>query len=179
MDGRAATAPVYTFYDLQFEPDRPVPVLSFTAPKWPVEAKQANIQLWCKFEKTSPDKVTTVAGLRQDRIQLDGVNFELETGRPEQPGEPYRVTVIERHPPESGLDRVKVEMTPPPAMVIHRFNADAAVVRHTFFYEEISDAQISRHKVLLTTRKRLIDQAVTVDPPLEVTVPRMAVSVGR
>ncbi len=43
----------YVFYDASFQPDQPVPVLSWTAESWPEQANQARIEFWCKYLPTS------------------------------------------------------------------------------------------------------------------------------
>lgn len=45
----AENAQPYVFYDTNFEPDKPVPVLKWTASDWPKEATEARVRFWCKF----------------------------------------------------------------------------------------------------------------------------------
>ena len=45
----ARNAQSYVFYDENFEPNTPVPVLNWTALNWPPEATEARIRFWCKF----------------------------------------------------------------------------------------------------------------------------------
>jgi hypothetical protein len=52
-------------------------------------------------------------------------------------------------------------------------------VRHIFFYDDVAAGQIGEYRVLLTTRKRLADQAIAPDEPLVVTIPRVAAAVER
>jgi Mg-chelatase subunit ChlD len=172
---------VYPFYDLSFEPERPVPVLSCLAPNWPVEAKQAEIHVWCKFTKTAPDKVIVLAQLPGEPVRLDGVpdvTLEVELKRSSQPEDPWQVHVVERHPADSDLYSLKVDMEPVPNKVIHRFNSEAGTVRHTFFCNA-STATIDSYRVCLTTRKRLVQKAVAPPQPFLVTVPRLTLPAER
>ena len=48
--GAPSEAESYVFYDESFLPDTPVPVLrGYGAPRWPRQAEEAEIKLWCKF----------------------------------------------------------------------------------------------------------------------------------
>jgi hypothetical protein len=182
MPKGGAAAPLYTFYDLSFQPERPVPVLSCVALTWPEEAKEAQCQLWFKPKKTEPDKVISLGGLQSGQLTIDGlpgVTIEAETKRGTKPGDPYRVIVTEQHPVGSDLYSLKVEMDHPPPKILHRFNPEIGVIHHEFFYEDTAAGEIRNYSVRLTTRKRLEDQAVTLPQPLVVTIPRIALPLDR
>lgn len=172
---------VYPFYDLSFEPERPVPVLSCLAPNWPVEAKQAEISVWCKFTKTAPDKVIALAQLPGEPIRLDSVpdvTLEVDLKLGSRPEDPWQVNVVERHPAGADLVSLKVNLEPLPNKAIHRFNPEAGTVRHTFFCNA-STATLDTYRVCLTTRKRLVEKAVAPLKPFVVTVPRLTLPVER
>ncbi len=172
---------VYPFYDLSFEPERPVPVLSCLASNWPVEAKQAEISVWCKFTKTTPDKIIALAQLPGEPIRLDSVpdvTLEVELKRGSRPEDPWQVNVVERHPVGPDLVSLKVDLEPFPNKIIHRFNPAAGTVRHTFFCNA-SAATIDTYSVRLTARKRLFEKAVAPPQPFVVTVPRLTIPVER
>ena len=164
----------YAFYDMDFMPDCPVPVLTCLAPQWPASAHEAELQVWCKLHKTPPDSDLTVSGLRRRPPVLEaapGVAFEVDTIPGRRAGEPLRVVVTERHPAGSDLYSVKVEMQPSPDKVVHHYMAAANAIRHTFYYENASAAQAEEYRVLLTARQKLVDGAITPPRPLKVTVP--------
>ena len=126
----------YAFYDMDFLPDCPVPVLTCLAPNWPQSAKEAEIQLWCKLHKTPPDRDLTIGEFRRDKPVLEaapGVTFEMDTAGGQRSDDPLQVIVVERHPAGSDLYSVKVEMQPSPERVVHRYNVSTGVIRHTFF----------------------------------------------
>ena len=42
----------YVFYDVNYEPRKPVPELAWRATNWPRDAKRAKLRFWCKYEPT-------------------------------------------------------------------------------------------------------------------------------
>jgi Mg-chelatase subunit ChlD len=170
----AATAGVmeYAFYDMRFLSGCPVPVLTCLAPQWPEAAKEAEIQVWCKLQQTPPEVKLPVSSFRQRKPRLDEapqVSFEIETEGGS--GKPLRVVVTERHPAGSNLYSVKVEMQPAPGRIVRRYIGSVGVIRHSFFYDNATAAEVENYDVLLTARKRLEDGAITPPRPLKVTVP--------
>jgi hypothetical protein len=174
--------PAYSFYDLTFEADRPVPVLSCLAPDWPENAAAAAIRVWFKMSRTEPDHAVPLERFAEQAVVLKSapdVRFSLELQRREKPEDPHQVILIERHPPGSGLDAAKVEMWPPPERTVHRYSFETATVRHTFVYGAAAGGQMRDARVLVTSRQRLTEGAVAPAEPLEVTIPRAAVPLGR
>jgi hypothetical protein len=172
----------YSFYDLAFESDRPVPVLSCLAPVWPDNAASAEVRLWFKRSKTEPDRAVSLERFTDQAVALEqapDVRFSLELGRREKPEDPHVVILVERHPPGSTLDAVKVEIWPPPERTVHRYSFETATVRHTFVYHASAAAQMRDARVLFTSQQRLTEGAVALAEPLEVTIPRGAVPLGR
>ena len=171
----SAAAPLYVFFDRDFMPASRSPVLSMVAPNWPPEAVSAKIQLWFRMTKTRPDKTISVADFRrQQKIQLEnvpGVVLELETKRGTKPDDPYRLIVTERHPVSAALNTMKVELDPMPKKVVRRYNTETGTVHHIFFLDAAEVARIGTILVLLTSKKRLAERAVTLPEPLGVSLP--------
>lgn len=171
-----ADAAVYNFYDLSYEPGKPVPMLTYLAPKWPAEAKQADIRLWFKLEKTQPDKDLPVAEfLRGKTISVnDGkgeVKFNIAAKRGKTSIDPYRLIVTESHPPGSELGTVKVTMDHTPEKIVHRHDYKNNSVTHTFYYDDSKALDIETYRVQITTLDRLKDEAISASRPLQVIVP--------
>ena len=170
-------APLYVFYDAQFAPECPVPVLECTAPKWPEDAIEAEVRLWCKLTRTPPDEV-----LRLDQWapkKRPGVSLELRQESVEKQ-DLHQVIVVERYPRggEAGAPRslsaLKVEMDPRPLKAVHHYLPEAGIVRHTFTYplEPFRSGRVPPYVVRVTLRDEVLKDAIAVDPPLRVTVPR-------
>jgi hypothetical protein len=171
-----ADLPAYVCYDRTFVSHRPVPVLEFSVPNWPSETKDAEIRLWCKFEKTPPDKQASVSELRGKPLQLDGladVSFEVETRRSANASDPYQLIVTETHPQGGDLGLVKVEVDHPPKSIKRHYNDKTGMVVHTFFFDDAAAAEADRYQILFTQAQKLKDGAVATpnDRPLKVKVP--------
>lgn len=174
-EGHPEAARLYSFFEVRFEPDCPVPVFSCLAPGWPPEAKRAQMRICCKLKKTPPDEVLTVAEFREQPPQIGRpgeISFAIETARGQSAREPYRVTITERHPDGQDLYRVKIEMSPAAEQIKRRYNAKTGTVRHTFFYDDSAATEIATYRILLTTRQRLVEGAIILPRPLEVSLTR-------
>ena len=71
----------FVFYDMSFQADRPVPVLRCSAPRWPKQAEEAEIEVWCKFRPTVDEEVT-LGKLKQFHVSdVPDVRFDVKTVR--------------------------------------------------------------------------------------------------
>jgi len=172
---------VYVFYDTYYEPHRPVPVVTCRVPKvpeWPIDAKNAEIRVWCNLTPTKPDRDDTVSELRKTPFRLKdlpGVEFEVDSKLDSASGQ-WQVTVKETHPVDSDLNTVKVQMNPRPDRISHTYSLNRSskrTVRHDFFYRQSSAAKADDYHVLLTTFESLKRDAITPGPerPLRVVIP--------
>ena len=168
----------YVFYDPVFVEDRPVPIVECVAPRWPVDAEEAEISIFCKFRATGPEKtdligVDELAARGNHTVDgLPGVAFSLEKRRGES-GSDYRIVVMERHAAGSKLDSAKVAMYPPPKRTVHRFRHKTAEVHHTFYYDDAAAEgnKIGGYRVIVSPRSGLSENAVTPPKPLVVRIP--------
>jgi hypothetical protein len=185
-------APLYVFYDAQYAPECPVPVLECTAPQWPGDAIEASVRLWCKFTRTKPYQVLRLSELFANKqpgeaVRLEGfapekipgLDLELRQKSDQQKGI-HQVIVTERYPraAEPGAQRplnaLKVEMDPRPREAVHHYIPEAGIVRNTFTYalDGFRAGRTPPYVVRVTLRDEALKDAITVDPPLRVTVPR-------
>ena len=166
--GSAQTESPYILWDAEFVPQRPVPVLRFRANNWPKAATGANVFLFCKFAKTKADGSThRVGGLQQESLQLDGALFEVHTEAPGSPTEsefPRHIVVIGRG---EKVEDWKVEISPMPDMIRHRFVRDKKTVAHKFYYRRLEGAP-EDCQLQFTSRKNLERGAVLLGKPLVV-----------
>jgi hypothetical protein len=171
--GHPGSDAIYSFYDAVYEPDYPVPMLSFTAPNWPAEAATALVRFCGKLQKTPPDVQVSVAEFPREKARIDqrlGGEFTLETEPPPKPGDPYRVIFTEKQPVDRGIYALKVEMLPAAAKTIHHYSPKTGTVRHTFLYPDATAADVAACQLLLTTSEKLVDGAIALPEPLEVTL---------
>jgi hypothetical protein len=168
----------YVFYDPVFVEGRPVPIIECVAPRWPVEAGEAQIRMFCKFQATDPKNTDVIAVdelAARGRYTVDGlsgIGFSLEKRRGES-GRDYRIVVMERHTAGSKLDSAKVVMYPPPKRTVHRFRQKTAEVYHTFYYDDAAAEgnKIGGYRVIISPRSGLSENAISPSKPLVVRIP--------
>jgi hypothetical protein len=173
----AAAAKKYVYYDMAFEPDRPVPVLQYRAPDWPKQAEEAQIELWCKFRPTIEEEVA-LGKLKQFHVSdVPEVRFDVATVRG-QGASGCKIVINEWHPKGADIYRLKLELAAGEAgpVEVHRLfdtqAGDLGLVRHEFYLEgNPSSAEIDGYTVRIVSRKRLQQGAVSLPRPLKVTIP--------
>lgn len=166
----------YNFFDLEFKPGLPVPMLVCRATHWPAEAREAEVQLWFRMKRTPAEANETIpvadfrrrGGVRL--ASIPGVQFDLETRRGEE-GSWCRVIVIERHPPDSTLDQARVEMDGAYSRVIHHYTHQ---VRHTFYFDDTQAAAVDNLTVTIVPRSRIIDRAIALPRPFQIVIPKQS-----
>ena len=168
----------YNFFDLEFKPHLPVPMLVCRANNWPPEASEAKVELWFRMKRTeinSSEAITVGEFRRRGGITLDGIpglRFDLETRDME--GGKCRVIVIERHPPGSSLDQARVEMDGAYSRVVRHYTHQ---VQHTFYFDDTTVSALDPRTVTILPRSRIINRAVTLPRPFQVVVPPRGFSI--
>jgi hypothetical protein len=166
----------YPFYDLNFEDDRPVPVLECTAPRWPEGAKQASINLWFKIaQATPPSRAASIAEIlrSEGQLRLDDVAEAVFSVRvePLADGIGTAAIVSERYPPETTDPwRVKVDMNEPADEVRRVYYPERIMAEHTFLYFNAAQQDVRTYTVELTSRAALEQDAVTLPQPATVSI---------
>jgi hypothetical protein len=167
----------YIFYDANFKPGEPGPLLECVAREWPAGAQQADVSVWCKYAMTKPllqtplDDVADRAPPSQRGFSLGdtGISYRVRRHLPLSDTEPLRVGVVEWHVPGgSDLGALKVELLPPADRVVHRFDAENGVVVHTFYYNPASGVVPS--ELRFTRREDLHGGALRLAAPITVDV---------
>ena len=167
--------PMFHFYDLDFEPDRPVPVLQFRVPVWPAEARQAKVQLWFKVDDDAPPNWSSpIDKVDQKTFSVSGIaglELEVQTQRGTDVSDPFVVNVTESDQAPLEMFGTRLEMTPPPDRIVHRYITEAKRVRHIFIYKDTTDLRTIQPSLRVTTRDRIVRDSVPVEP-LTVTLPQ-------
>jgi hypothetical protein len=170
----------YVFYDTNFAPDQPVPVVACPAVDWR-NWPRARVKFWCKYRATDP---VLAVGLRdasyrtpQNVPSVNGVQLRVDTS--ESRGI-YRVYVAEYHSePVTDIDALRVQLhTHPqykPKFVRHQFDREARLATHSFEFDAsqrkgIEDFEGSR--IVVTKADDIKDAALQIaeDSPIEVSV---------
>ncbi|MBI3464060.1 MAG: hypothetical protein HY000_13540 [Planctomycetes bacterium] len=173
---RGQLTPVFRFYDPPLEDQRPVPVLRCRVPQWGREQrKQAEIQLFCKFTQTTePQQQILVGSAFNNPIPFTPVGklqvWIRKQRLKDQTG--FAVEVVEDYSLVEGneLRQLKVEMFEPPKTSREEIDTASRLIRHTFVYSEITEQEVNRRVVRLTSRRQLEKGALTLSEPLVVDV---------
>jgi len=168
---------VYTFYDVNYEPGTPVPVLKWLAEQWPAAARQAEVRVWCKPVRTPPTwtathQVRAQAPHADHRLPgLEGVTYQVRARRGDAPGEPLTVMVIQRHPQQAPpLAALRVEISPGARQVVHRFDAESRRVIHIFQLEPPENPAAAEFELRFTARRDVQADALQMAEPAVVDI---------
>jgi hypothetical protein len=172
----------FVFYDLSFQPNRPVPVLDLVATHWPRSADRAEIRGWFRFTKTPPDAAVTLADLTpgvERRLELTGLpGSEIRVSlAPTEAADHVQLSVLESHPVTLAdkLPCVRVCVTPACLRAVHIVEPETGRVRHEFTVRVEGGRMPQDVQLLITDRQRVLNGAVSVTAagaqPLAVPVP--------
>jgi len=180
--GDGAVGGPFVFYDLSFQPNRPVPVLDLVAAHWPRAADRAEIRGWFRFTKTPPDVAVPLADLTpgvERRLELTGLpGSDIRvTLAPADVSDHVQVSVLESHPATLAdrLPCVRVCVTPTCLRAVHIVEPETGRVRHEFRVRTEGGRLPPDAQILITDRQRVLSGAVSLtaagEPPLAVPVP--------
>jgi Mg-chelatase subunit ChlD len=178
--GRPDGRPRYVFYDRQFEPGTPVPVVPCTATDWPAEAKRANLAVWCKYGRSEPfqslalsdvedDPATFAAGVPIRNDASGRLRIQLPDGNRDGPAE---IRVIEEHGADSrGLHLLKIMLEGIPLeRVVRRFDDKRGLASHAFLVSQGAARRLRDARVTITARSAAHDGALHIEADRILTV---------
>ena len=166
----------FVFWNADYEPSRPVPVIGPLAVNWPRGAARAEIRLWMRFTTTDPDIEVplTEAAEHPERLKIESLpdmRFKVQVERGVGAQDPDQVVVsVENVRRNEELDVVKVELDPPASVTRIQYSK-AGIVRHTFAFERKGTARLDDSRLQLTARRKLTEGALTLPRELKVRVP--------
>ncbi len=186
-DGTDASVQPYIFYDPEFVPNTPVPVVQWLANDFPAKQKQAQVQVWVRNEL--PELIGEYS-LKQNLVTAirDGATLSLPS-LPDigvdirvRPGDIDRIDVVERHPAGvTARDLLYVTLQTDRAIqrVVRRFDLAQQVVVHMFLLANDQRAvadrlgntrvQVRTHRAFAAGAFHLTEPAlveITTDPGL-------------
>lgn len=177
------TASPVVLYDQQFEPHKPVPVLSWLVRGWPAGSDRARIRFWCKPQATEPTIVLDAKSLLDEAADPDGplANSALEgislTAHPIADGESSGhavLQVIEQHSVKSAaFDPLKITAIlgqDRPGRVTRRIDPDHRLVVHQFAFDGVHVEQLADVRLQITTREDLRQNAWQAERPVQVEI---------
>jgi hypothetical protein len=172
----------FVFYDLSFQPNRPVPVLDLAAENWPRSADRAEIRGWFRFTKTPPDVAAALSDLtpgRERRLELAGLpGVEIRvTLTPAEAADHVKLSVVETQV-ANGAERlpcVRVCVAPGCLRAVHIVEPETGRVRHEFTVRAEGGRVMPDAQLLITDKQRVLNGAVSLtaggDAPLQLPVP--------
>lgn len=190
LDSSGAPAgAAYIFYDAQFAPRKPVPVLQLIASNWPEGAERAAVRVGCGWTDTPPTESVSLRDVLGDpqafrsNRALDGVpgvTYEIRVVKSPRDEAALRISVIEQYTDESlGFPAMKVAVVSEdgtePRRVIRRFDARHHTATHSFIYAREAAKRIEKSdgaQIVFTSRASLLAGALKLadDEPLHVNV---------
>jgi hypothetical protein len=179
VPGRTATPESYPFFDANYEPDTPVPVIHCRCPGWPAEADRAEVRVWCSPQAVADAEVVpfdTVAnrlppsGDGFPLTRVPGVVYQVRVADSSPSAGPRRIRVVQRHEAGIPVTALKLDLLPPPTRRVHQFDANLGVVLHTFEYDPGDAPADSSLALRFQTRDELNDAAWRLDRPMILSV---------
>jgi Mg-chelatase subunit ChlD len=178
----------YWFYDANFEPGQPVPLLKWRANDWPQEARSARLQFWCRFDPTPPLQEFSLQDVLQQPAKyadlrladFPSIGLQVSVSQRTSDAGDYVLNVIQRHDdssPDLGQLRVEFRCGQPyqPIRVTHQFDSVNAMVSHTFIFKSADAVALERSdqsRFVLTARSA--SQAAALHPaggrPIDVDI---------
>ncbi|MEI8319706.1 MAG: hypothetical protein WCH79_17320, partial [Planctomycetia bacterium] len=170
--------PPYVFWDVQWQPSRPVPVVDLVAPEWPANAVAAEIRAWFRFKPTPPGMVIPLADLVPgvervfDIKSMPGSRVRLFL----QPlrGEPeVLLTVAEEHDsiPGNAWPVVRVSVPGSCTKAVHSWQPGTSQVLHSFTLETVQGQLAPNAACLITDRREILKGAVGIEHDLDTAKP--------
>ena len=176
---RPSSLQKYIFYDPEFVPNQPVPVIRATALGWPKEASRARIDFWCKWSTTELSHKIAFSELldpdapRKPDETLDGIP-ELKYQVKRRQGAPAQVDFIETYSSKVvGGTMLKVDILGPfpPSETRHQFDEANRFSTHSFIFDNVSENLLhSSNSIRIVSRRRMLDNALHPDVPLLIDV---------
>lgn len=161
VDAETAIGPAYAFFDANYEPQQPVPMINLVARDWPSQARRARVRVWCQPSSTVSAVPTlppgnelppTTAG-RSSRLAvnaeavssiplgiLPGVTLQTEQREASEQHSLTRLRFILNFADSAQpVDSVKVSLPPQvdaePMRIVRRFDAEQRLAVHSFYYD--------------------------------------------
>ena len=152
----------YVFFDLAFQPLRPVPVIDLKANDWPQQATAAEIRAWFRFGPAEQEVAMPIGEFLPaiertiPLANMPGSSLRVLV-RPIESLTTLRMTVIEDHPPALAplLPLLRVHVGPGCRRAVHLLAPGGSRVRHEFTLSML-DGQLPPDVMLTVTRSETI-----------------------
>jgi hypothetical protein len=160
---------VYVFYDANYEPKMPVPMVNWNASNWPSNATAADVRIWAKYDPTPNLQTILLERVKQNTqryaegIAVDGVegvklSINMIPNREDSAGMTIQVTELHSERSKGvGSMRVGLESDGSlvPSRITRRFEPANGMAVHTFEFNASNTEALlesSKSRVFLQTR---------------------------
>ncbi|TVS13001.1 MAG: VWA domain-containing protein [Planctomycetaceae bacterium] len=176
---RNAVAESYVFFDANYEPNLPVPVMHCRCSDWPAEATQAELRVWCLPQPIESAEVIPLTAVA-DRLpptengfpvkRTNGVYYQVRQIAPNATGDPLRIRVVQRHESGIPIHALKLDLAPPARHVVRRFDAQQGVVLHDFEFDANASPPADSITLRWQTRDELTAPAWQLERPVSLGI---------
>jgi hypothetical protein len=167
------------FFDANYEPDTPVPVLNCRCRDWPAAADGAELRIWCLPQAVLEAEEVPLAdvanhlppsgdGFALQRIS--GVVYQVRQSDPAPSGKAQQIRVVQRHEPGTSVHAVKLDLSPRPVRCVHQFDGNLGIVLHTFEYDADQPPAVASTTLRFQRRDLLTSSAWRLDQPVLLTI---------
>jgi hypothetical protein len=164
-----AARQTYLFYDTNFEPKTPVPMVNWNASNWPVNATAADVRIWAKYDPTPNLQTIPLEKVKQstqrysEGVDVDGVegvklSVSMMSNRVDSAGLLIQVTEIHSER-STGVGSMRVGLdwdeTIVASRITHRFEPANGLAIHTFEFDAANAETLlesSKSRVCVQTR---------------------------
>jgi hypothetical protein len=176
VEGSESRLHTYQFYDANFEPKTPVPMVNWYASNWPAKATAADIRIWVKYESTPNVQSIPIEQVKQNVQRysegiavngVEGVRLSISIAANRSNAGGAVVMVTESHGERSlGVGSIRVgletEDATIPSRVTRSFDLDNRMAVHTFEFDDTSAEAFlasGRSRISIQTRSAAHDGA--------------------
>ena len=174
--GRRMLTSSYVFYDENYEPEMPVPLMRCRCVNWPKDSSQAEVRIWCSDQPTESTGSRT-AGKRQinqtppsgegfELASMPGVRYQVRSVDRTNEGGGLQIRVIERHQPGVPVNALKLDMLGRPRHVTHQMDWQRGIVLHWFDYDASEVARKTPTELRFCTRDKFTSATWRTEQPI-------------
>jgi hypothetical protein len=179
QQGRRMATLAYVFYDENFEPGMPVPLMRCRCRDWPQAADQAEVHVWCREEAVTPfeivplSKVANRAPPAGDGFELSsmpGVRYQVRKLGQTKAGDPMQVRVVQRYKPGIPANSVGLAISGPADRITHQYDWDRGIVMHHFQFDARSSSAAPPTDLRFYSREQVTSAAWHMAQPIVVEI---------
>lgn len=138
----------YTYYDRNYAAGTPVPVIRCLAPNWPADSNRAEVNVWCRFDRSNPTEEVPLAmwaageaaqAASRPVAGMDGIEYRVELV-PALTETDSLLRIVETHSEISaGLNAVRTEVVGYgdrlPRRIVRQYDSKNGLAVHSYYFD--------------------------------------------